>query len=145
MFGKILIATYLFLGIVSFSLIITLFGAQLAGETEKSRCKSILGLVPAVTLIQNAWKLYFSRKDECLKGKGKDLADRLVTSYLYKLRYLSSRKHFLIIQSDVSGFDENILFYEYLQNRMSYLEKSIYHNFHQLSLIEKHMKRIYNT
>lgn len=139
-------ATYQFVGIVSFSIIITLFGAQLAGETEKSRCSNILSLVPAAVLIQNAWKLYYARKEEeNLKEEDNKLADRLFTSYLYKLRYLTSRKHFLVTQSDVNIFDENILFYEYLQNRMGYLEKSIYHKSHQLSSIEEQLKRICNT
>lgn len=135
-------------GIVSFSILVSLFGAQLAKEKEKP---SVISLMPAASLIQNVWVLhsmktghFWTRTDVTGGQQGQKLSDRDKRTIicLQKVRYLVSSRHLKLYQGDVTAFDENILLYEHLLNRLDFIEKNIYHNSYTLNWLNEELKSV---
>ncbi len=156
-------------GIVSFSILVSLFGAQLAKEKEKP---SVISLMPAASLIQNVWVLhsmksgnFWSKKSSLVvlsnagggpgsaasagAGQQKQQQQRQLSSLdkraiicLQKVRYLVSSRHLKLSQGDVTAFDENILLYEHLLNRLDFIEKNIYHNSYTLNTLNEELQTV---
>lgn len=138
-------------GIVSFSILVSLFGAQLAKEKEKP---SVISLMPAASLIQNVWVLHSMKTGHFWKRTRADGAggqqqqgklsdrDKRAIICLQKVRYLVSSRHLKLYQGDVTAFDENVLLYEHLLNRLDFIEKNIYHNSYTLNGLNEELKLV---
>ncbi len=159
--GKLFMIFAAYYGIVSFSILVSLFGAQLAKEKEKP---SVISLMPAASLIQNVWVLH-SMKTGHFWSKKSDLVlsnvggpastassgqqqrqlselDKRTIICLQKVRYLVSSRHLKLYQGDVTAFDENILLYEHLLNRLDFIEKNIYHNSYTLNTLNEELQTV---
>lgn len=131
---------------MSFSLLISLLGAQLAYEKKQA---NIISLIPAASLIQNTWILHVMKTDEYWRHINDDWSDldKKAIIHLQKIKYLVSRRHFKVTKSDIMTFDENLLLYEHLLNRLDFIEKNIYHNSYTLNALNAQLEtfeRIYN-
>lgn len=146
--GKLFMIFAAYYGIVSFTILVSLFGAQLAKEKEKP---SVISLMPAASLIQNVWVLhsmktgsFWKRTDATAGGQQGKLSDRDKRTIicLQKVRYLVSSRHLKLYQGDVTAFDENILLYEHLLNRLDFIEKNIYHNSYTLNWLNEELQSV---
>lgn len=140
--GKLFMIFAAYYGVISFSILTSLFGAQLANEKEKP---SIVSLMPAASLIQNVWILHTMDSDIFWKHVHKKALsdrDKRAIICLQKVRYLVSSRHFKLSQSDITAFDENMLLYEHLLNRLDFIEKSIFHNAYTLNGLNGEIERI---
>ena len=142
--GKLTIIFFAFLGVVSFTIMISLLGAQLALQKDKP---SIVSLIPAVTLVQNQWILHSMENNHFWKYLGVRLnsRDRLAILCLQRTKCLVSSRHFKVSQSDITAFDENILLYEHLFNRLDFIEKNIYHNMYMIKSLNTEIELMIET
>ena len=71
--------------------------------------------------------------------------DKRAIICLQKVRYLVSSRHFQLSQGDTTAFDENMLLYEHLLNRLDFIEKNIYHNSYTLNWLNTEIESIVKT